>query len=45
MEDRLSLRLDGLPPVRHPAPEFLDLPERTVKPRRAGITHVLDRGM
>ena len=25
--------------------EFLDLPERTVKPRRAGITHVLDRGM
>ena len=25
--------------------DFLDLPERTVKPRRAGITHVLDRGM
>ena len=45
MDDRLTLRLDGLPPVRHPAPEFLDLPERTTKPRRAGITHVLDRGM
>ena len=28
-----------------PAPDFLDLPERTAKPRRAGITHVLDRGM
>ena len=28
-----------------PAPDFLDLPERTTKPRRAGITHVLDRGM
>jgi phosphosulfolactate synthase len=27
------------------APDFLDLPERTAKPRRAGITHVLDRGM
>ena len=26
-------------------PTFLDLPERTVKPRRAGITHVLDKGM
>jgi phosphosulfolactate synthase len=26
-------------------PDFLDLPERTVKPRRAGITHVLDRGL
>ena len=26
-------------------PDFLDLPERTRKPRRAGITHVLDRGM
>jgi len=25
--------------------DFLDLPERTTKPRRAGITHVLDRGM
>jgi phosphosulfolactate synthase len=43
--DRLTLRLDGLPPVRHPRPDFLDLPERTDKPRRAGITHVLDRGM
>jgi phosphosulfolactate synthase len=27
------------------APDFLDLPARTAKPRRAGITHVLDRGM
>jgi phosphosulfolactate synthase len=26
-------------------PEFLDLPPRTLKPRRAGITHVLDRGL
>ena len=24
------------------APDFLDLPERTAKPRRSGITHVLD---
>lgn len=29
---------------RH-TPRFLDLPERTEKPRRAGITHVLDRGL
>jgi len=42
-----SLRLDGVPPLRHhpPAPGFLELPARTVKPRRAGITHVLDRGL
>jgi phosphosulfolactate synthase len=42
-----SLRLDGLPPAdRRPAPpDFLDLPERTVKPRRTGLTHVLDRGL
>ena len=26
-------------------PSFLDLPERTAKPRRAGITHVMDRGL
>lgn len=26
-------------------PDFLALPERTAKPRRAGITHVLDRGL
>src|ERR1044072_9473623 len=45
MADRLTLRLDGLPPVRHRPPAFLDLPERTTKPRRAGITHVLDRGL
>jgi phosphosulfolactate synthase len=45
MADRLTLRLDGPPPVRHRAPDFLDLPERTAKPRRAGITHVLDRGL
>jgi len=29
---------------RH-TPRFLDLPERTEKPRRTGITHVLDRGL
>src|SRR3954452_23984602 len=41
-----SLRLDGVPPItRRHAPEFLDLPPRTAKPRRTGITHVLDRGM
>jgi phosphosulfolactate synthase len=42
--DDFPLRLDGLPPSEEP-PDFLDLPERTRKPRRAGITHVLDRGM
>jgi phosphosulfolactate synthase len=26
-------------------PEFLALPERTAKPRRRGITHVLDKGL
>jgi phosphosulfolactate synthase len=25
--------------------DFLDLPERTVKPRSAGVTHVLDKGL
>jgi phosphosulfolactate synthase len=40
-----SLRLDGGPPERELGPDFLDLPERTSKPRRAGITHVLDRGL
>jgi phosphosulfolactate synthase len=42
-----SLRLDGTPPMRSErhTPRFLDLPERTEKPRRAGITHVLDRGL
>jgi phosphosulfolactate synthase len=25
--------------------DFLDLPERTVKPRTAGVTHVLDKGL
>jgi phosphosulfolactate synthase len=45
MDDR-SLRLDGVPPPSGPdAPSFLDLPPRTAKPRRAGITHVLDRGL
>lgn len=28
-----------------PRPAFLDLPERAVKPRRAGITHILDAGL
>jgi phosphosulfolactate synthase len=28
-----------------PRPDFLDLPSRAAKPRRAGITHVLDRGI
>jgi phosphosulfolactate synthase len=42
-----SLRLDGEPPppAPRPAPDFLTLPERTAKPRRAGVTHVLDRGL
>jgi phosphosulfolactate synthase len=26
-------------------PGFLDLPSRSGKPRRTGITHVLDRGL
>jgi phosphosulfolactate synthase len=47
--DNFSLRLDGLPPglddESRAAPDFLDLPERTQKPRRKGITHVLDRGL
>ncbi len=46
--DNFSLRLDGHPPgpedAAH-APDFLDLPERTQKPRRVGITHILDRGL
>jgi phosphosulfolactate synthase len=40
-----SLRLDGEPPRRRQGPAFLELPERTTKPRRSGITHVLDRGL
>ena len=43
-----SWRLDGEGPPHVPVrkmPSFLDLPERTEKPRRAGITHVLDRGL
>jgi phosphosulfolactate synthase len=28
-----------------PRPAFLDLPERAVKPRQTGITHVLDAGL
>ena len=42
-----SLRLDGEPPLgrRRHAPDFLELPPRTDKPRRGGITHVLDRGL
>jgi phosphosulfolactate synthase len=42
------LRLDGVPrsaPPEHAAPSFLELPARSAKPRRSGITHVLDRGM
>jgi phosphosulfolactate synthase len=42
------LRLDGVPqpaPPDHAAPSFLELPVRSAKPRRTGITHVLDRGM
>jgi phosphosulfolactate synthase len=47
VDDR-TLRLDGVgPPLvpRRRMPSFLELPERTDKPRRAGITHVMDRGM
>jgi phosphosulfolactate synthase len=46
MDDRL--RLDGVGPPHIPVrrmPSFLDLPERSEQPRRAGITHVLDRGL
>ena len=47
--DNFSLRLDGLPPgledEGRAAPDFLELAERTEKPRRTGITHVLDRGL
>ena len=47
--DNFSLRLDGRPPDPEDAgravPDFLDLPERTEKPRRNGITHILDRGL
>jgi phosphosulfolactate synthase len=47
--DNFSLRLDGLPPgpeaEGRAAPDFLDLAARTEKPRRMGITHVLDRGL
>lgn len=28
-----------------PTPTFLDLPARTAKPRRSGVTHVLDKGL
>jgi phosphosulfolactate synthase len=28
-----------------PGPAFLDLPARTAKPRRSGITHILDHGI
>ena len=28
-----------------PGPGFLDLPVRSAKPRRTGITHALDRGI
>jgi phosphosulfolactate synthase len=47
VDDR-SLRLDGVGPPHVPMrrmPDFLELPPRTEKPRRAGITHVLDRGL
>jgi phosphosulfolactate synthase len=47
--DDTSSRLGGAPPAGlpegDPVPDFLDLPPRTCKPRRAGITHVLDRGL
>ena len=32
-------------PAASGLPAFLDLPERTVKPRSAGVTHVLDKGL
>jgi phosphosulfolactate synthase len=47
VDDR-TLRLDGVGPPHVPrrrTPEFLVLPERTPKPRRSGITHVIDRGL
>jgi phosphosulfolactate synthase len=33
------------PPVAGEAPEFLSIPGRPPKPRQAGITHVMDKGM
>jgi phosphosulfolactate synthase len=47
MDDR-SWRLDGIPSslvARRAAPSFLELLERSEKPRRSGITQVLDRGL
>jgi phosphosulfolactate synthase len=33
------------PPVEGEAPEFLSIPGRPSKPREAGITHVIDKGL
>jgi phosphosulfolactate synthase len=38
-------RFAGGRPHGGATPGFLDLPERTVKPRSAGVTHVLDKGL
>lgn len=32
-------------PTAGTLPDFLDLPARTTKPRQAGVTHVLDKGL
>jgi len=38
--------VDGpAPRETHSRPDFLRLPERTAKPRRAGVSHVLDNGL
>ena len=38
---REAVRNDGHPAIA----DFLSLPERTAKPRRRGLTHVIDRGL
>lgn len=40
-----SERPESPPSPPSPRPEFLVLPERTGKPRRTGISHVLDNGL
>jgi phosphosulfolactate synthase len=46
--DRMADHIAGFARRRAMAgtlPDFLDLPERTIKPRTAGVTHVLDKGL
>ncbi len=43
--DRLTLRLDGLPPARHRPPTSSTCPSAPSSRAGPGITHVLDRGL